>query len=332
MRLVAAGEVDQVVHQQRQLLDLLDDVAEQPLALVGVHVLALLLQDLDVRAQAGDRRAQLVRGVGDELALRVHGVVERAHGVLERVEHRVEAAGEPPELVFAGGLDAPAEVARDGDVLGGVGEALERLYGGAGDEPPEQRGERDAADDEQREDQAQAAEQAVDFGQRLGELHDVPLAERLGEHAQVDAVDGGVAQERLAAVGGERARAGVDRQRDARGGAFDDRALGVDDLLVAAHLVGAGGEAAEEVAGVRAGEQARAPAERGAAEAFGLDLPHEAAARAGAMAQLAVDLAVELVGGEHVGEDRREHDGDRDGGGRDDRDAPAEAHGALRST
>ena len=31
-RFLAAGEVDQVVDQQRQLLDLLDDVAEQPLA------------------------------------------------------------------------------------------------------------------------------------------------------------------------------------------------------------------------------------------------------------------------------------------------------------
>ena len=54
-------------------------------------------------------------------------------------------------------------------VLGRLREALERLHGGAGDEPSEQRGERDAADDEQREDQAQAAEQAVDFGQRLRE-------------------------------------------------------------------------------------------------------------------------------------------------------------------
>ena len=56
-RLLAAGEVDQVVHQKRQLLDLLDDVAEQLMLLGGVDVGGALLEDLDVGAHAGDRRA-----------------------------------------------------------------------------------------------------------------------------------------------------------------------------------------------------------------------------------------------------------------------------------
>ena len=73
-------------------------------------------------------------------------------------------------------------------MLGGLREALQRQHGGAGDEPPEQRRERDAADVEQREDQAQAAEQAVDFGQRLRELRPRGRAERRGEHAHVQAV------------------------------------------------------------------------------------------------------------------------------------------------
>ena len=47
-----------------------------------------VLERLDVRAQAGDRRAQLVAGVGHEVALGL----DRA---LERVERRVEAAREP---------------------------------------------------------------------------------------------------------------------------------------------------------------------------------------------------------------------------------------------
>ena len=51
---------------------------------------------------------------------------------------------------------------------------------------PEQRRQRDSAEVQQREDQAQAAEQAVDFGQRLGELHGAAFAERLGQHAQVE--------------------------------------------------------------------------------------------------------------------------------------------------
>ena len=117
-----------------------------------------------------------MRGVGHELALRVHGRVERAHRPLERVEHRVEAGRQPPDLIFADRLDAPAEILGQRDVLGGLGEALERQHGGAGHEPSEQRRERDAADVEQRQDQAQAAQQVVDFGERLGDLHGAPGA------------------------------------------------------------------------------------------------------------------------------------------------------------
>ena len=53
-----------------------------------------LLDRLDVRPQAGDRGSQLVAGVGDEMALRL----DRA---LERVQRRIEAPGEPGELVVA---------------------------------------------------------------------------------------------------------------------------------------------------------------------------------------------------------------------------------------
>ena len=232
--------------------------------LLRVHLRSLLLQDLDVRAQAGDGRAQLVRGVGHELALRVHGRVERAHGVLERVEHRVEAAGEAPELVFPGGLDAPAEILRQGDVLGGLGEALERLHRRARHEPPEQRGEGDAADDEQDEDQAQPAEQAVDFGERLGELDGVAATERLGEQAQVGPFHVSVAQKRFAAAFCQRQRARVDRERESFRGAFDDLAAAVHHLLVAAHLIGSRWQPAEDAARARARARAVALHARGA--------------------------------------------------------------------
>src|SRR6202020_682620 len=114
------------------------DIAEQTLTVVRLHLFDLLLEQLDVRAQTRDGRAQLVRGVGDELALRVYGVVERSHRALERIEHRVEAAREPPDLIRADRLDSPAEVLRQRDVLGRLCQALERKHGGAGDEAPEQ--------------------------------------------------------------------------------------------------------------------------------------------------------------------------------------------------
>ncbi len=236
-RLLAAGEFDQVVHQQRQLADLLDHVGQQALAFVGLHVLRLL-QDLDVRAQAGDGRAQLVRGVGDELALRVNGGVERAHRALERVEHRVEARRQAPDLVVTCELDPPAEVLCERDVLGGLGEALQWQHGGAGDQPPEQRRKRDAADVEQREDQAQAAEQVVDFGELLGDLNRAPGRDVLGEDAHVQAVDLGVREGPLALVERQRPGAGVDRQRDVAGGPEQDVTMAVDELLIAAHLAG----------------------------------------------------------------------------------------------
>ena len=90
-RLVAARELDELRDQRRHLGQLLGHVPQQLLALAGRQRL-VAGEHLDVRAQARQRRPQLVRGVGDELPL-------RPCGVLERAEHRVEGRGEPRELV-----------------------------------------------------------------------------------------------------------------------------------------------------------------------------------------------------------------------------------------
>src|SRR5499427_5774910 len=66
--LVAAGQVDQVPDQAGELFDLRDDVLEQPVAVGSLEVRGAL-QYLDVRAKARKRGAELVGGVGDELAL-----------------------------------------------------------------------------------------------------------------------------------------------------------------------------------------------------------------------------------------------------------------------
>ena len=60
-----AGELDEVGDEVAELLGLLDDVVEQRVAL-GLRQVRRVAQDLDVRAQARDRRAQLVRRVGDQ--------------------------------------------------------------------------------------------------------------------------------------------------------------------------------------------------------------------------------------------------------------------------
>ena len=59
------------------------------------------LQDLDVGAQGGDRRAQLVARVGDQVAL-------GRHRALERVERGVEAPRQARQLVAAAHLQALA--------------------------------------------------------------------------------------------------------------------------------------------------------------------------------------------------------------------------------
>ena len=89
---VEAGEVEQLAGELRQPLDLLAHAPEElpPGRLVEV----LLDEELEVAAEREERRAELVRGVRDELAARV---LEPR----EALAHAVEGAGELAELVRA---------------------------------------------------------------------------------------------------------------------------------------------------------------------------------------------------------------------------------------
>ena len=115
LHVLGSREVEQVAEQLGQLLRLAADLREDPRALV-LGQRRSPLEDLDVRPQAGQRRAKLVRGVCDQLRLRAQRVVERA-------EHRVEAVRQPAELILARRFDPLAEVACCGDVLRGLGQA-----------------------------------------------------------------------------------------------------------------------------------------------------------------------------------------------------------------
>ncbi len=91
-------------------------------------------RDLDQGSLAGQRRAQLVRGVGDELALRFEGSVEPLEQVIEGVPEFLELvlrAVERQTLVQAGG----------GDPAGRAGDGPDRSQHPAGDEPAGQQGE-----------------------------------------------------------------------------------------------------------------------------------------------------------------------------------------------
>ncbi len=114
-RLRSARQLDDVADERRQLVELRDDVGPQALA-IGLRQLVGVLQHLDVRAQAGDRRTQLVAGVRHQVTLSLG----RA---LERVERGVEAAREARELVIALDLEALGEVRVGRQRLGAPGEA-----------------------------------------------------------------------------------------------------------------------------------------------------------------------------------------------------------------
>ena len=175
--LTTPGQLDHVVNESGDFVYLLDQVALQLGAVaLGEPVLASQ-QQLQVGFEAGQRRAQLVRGVGDHLALRVGGA-------LQGIEGGVVGAGEPAELVVgAVVMQAPGEVGAARDRLRLVGEAPHRRQRGARDERTEHRREGDTTGRDDDEDQEQLAQDAVDFVKWPGDLHGAAAVKGLGEHA-----------------------------------------------------------------------------------------------------------------------------------------------------
>src|SRR5206468_9061393 len=103
----AARELEQAGDQPTHLLRLAVEVVEQAPTLVRVE-LEVAAQDVDVRLQARQRRAQLVGGIGDEAPL----CLER---LLERGEHRVEGGAQGRELVVPALRNTLARFASLGD-------------------------------------------------------------------------------------------------------------------------------------------------------------------------------------------------------------------------
>ena len=126
--LVEAGQREQVVDQALHAGRLGADAGEDPGQIVGVLRRAPL-EELGVGRHGGDRRPQLVRGVGHELAQVPIGLLQPVLGRhpgrerrLNALQHDVEGTGQPADL---GGVVGPGhplvEVAR----RDGVGRALD---------------------------------------------------------------------------------------------------------------------------------------------------------------------------------------------------------------
>ena len=297
-----ARELDEPGHEAAHLPELAHEVAEQRLARGGREVVAAC-EHLDVRADARERRPELVGGVGDELALLALRLVERR-------EHRVEARAEPRELVVSLEADPVRQVARLGDDLRLARQLRHRTQRGPGDERAERGGRGDAAERDEHEDQADPVEETVDLLERADELEHVVVADRHHELEHVRPLDVGVREERPSTL----RRGGLDlvghRERDLARVRLGDPSARVHRLDEHVALAGVAIRDLELPGPARS----RPDAERARGEQRRLVLERR------------LDLAAQLVADEHVDEAGRERDGEGDGGRGSQRQPGAEAH------
>ena len=137
------GQVDKITHQHGQLAQLRPRCRHHTSALARGQPLTHR-ERIEVRLHARQGRAELVRGVGDELAL---GQAR----ALERGQHRVEALRKSSELILLAGVDAMGEILRACHPFGGAGQPAHGHERRARDEQPQRGGERDTAEAHERE-------------------------------------------------------------------------------------------------------------------------------------------------------------------------------------
>ncbi len=139
-------------------------------------------EQLEVGEHGGERRAQLVGGVGDEAALTGEHRFGLGVGVVERVQHPLQRAGELGDLVVSLGLGhRRGGVAGAGDLGGGGGERGDRLHRAAGDHRAGEQRETGAGERAEHEQQLDARDRALHVGEGAGVLDHHVAADRRGE-------------------------------------------------------------------------------------------------------------------------------------------------------
>ena len=122
--LAEAREHEQFLDHDAHPLALLLDAAHGQLEVLGVVLGAV--EHLGVAADAGKRRAQLVRGVRQEAPQLVLGGGALRERHLDATEHRVQAEAEPADLRPRLGRLHPQREVAGGDGVGRDGHLLER--------------------------------------------------------------------------------------------------------------------------------------------------------------------------------------------------------------
>ena len=158
-------------------------------------------EQLRVAADGGQRRAQLVRRVGQEPPQAVLAGLALREGALEAVEHGVEGEAEAPDLrARLGGRHAAPEVAA-GDRARGRADPVERAQAEADDERPQAGEDQQHARDDGALDAEQPPQLLVDLAQRNRDDRAAGAAgRRRDEHAVARAV-GGLGREGVAGRG-----------------------------------------------------------------------------------------------------------------------------------
>ena len=166
---VGAGQQQQVAHEAAHALRGAQRRARR-LAALAVEDVG---QQLEVGEDRGQRRAQLVRGVGHELPLALQGALGLLLRRLERVEHGLQRPRELGHLVVGGRLGNRLRgVARALDVACGRGHARDREHRAAPEQDPAQQREERAGQDAAGEEEPDAPDRRLDVGDLAPVLQD----------------------------------------------------------------------------------------------------------------------------------------------------------------
>ena len=242
---VEPREEQEVVDEHAHPLRLARDPGHRARQVVGPPVGAAP-EELRIRANGRERRAQLVRRVGDETAEPLLGGLPRGHLRLDLVQHPVQREPEPSDLgALVGALDAAREVA-GGDCGRGLLDRPQRPQPEPDRPEPERRERCEDAGRHEQLDHQQPVERTVDAAQRARDDHDLVAEIRLDRrtHAVAAAAGAGGHRQEAEAVAAaavrrlrERDRFRHDRRDDRLAVGESppdprrhDRAVGVADL------------------------------------------------------------------------------------------------------
>ncbi len=139
LRLATPRELDDIINEKGQIVDLLDEIALELGSIALAQPAVLAQQGLEVGLECRQGRAQLVRGVGDKLAL---GICR----ALERIEQAVVGLSQAPDLIRALDSETAREIVAFGERLRFIGETADWLQRGSRNRPAEHRGQTDSPD------------------------------------------------------------------------------------------------------------------------------------------------------------------------------------------